>query len=732
MRIRAQLVLMMSAVVAPLALLAGSSIYALGQAQREVHAQRYLERVSALRLALDNEIQGTTRMLEGLAFTGGVADGAVPAPQARATLQWLLQSFPLWTAAGVIDAEGQPVVDVHRAGRLERLEVDGTTLQRVLAQRGTVVSDLVPGLDGAGFHTFIVTPVVREGRVVRAVYVAMDDRAWLDFLRAYPIADGATLTLNDRQGRIIARTLNHAQWVGKTSRTEYWESTLGRQEGSFDSPGLEGQRFHIAFSRLRTSSWVLGTGVPAERIEAALQLPALLTAGGLAVAMLVALGIALMLGRRIIDSLEPLAALAQSGGHALPAPQRLPIREAEAARQALRQALADLASALVQAERLAKAKDEFLAMLAHELRNPLAAIRSATAVLGMPRVTPEGEKRAREVLERQVGHMVRMVDELLDAARLSSGNVRLEPKALDLAQAVRRVLQLFEQAGRTAQLRIGTELQPVLVRADETRIEQIISNLVDNAAKYARKDGQLRISLREHEGQAELAFSDNGSGLAPELLPRIFEPFSQGERSMDRAQGGLGLGLHVVRRLVELHGGTVQAHSEGVDRGATFIVRLPAVAAETEGAPAAEGVMRLKPLRIALVEDNRDVEEMTSSLLRLAGHQVVCAVDGESAVALVQGQQTEVALLDIGLPGIDGLEVARRIRALRSPAAVVLIALTGYGDTRTREAAAAAGFDAFLQKPFDLRSFEEAVLDAWSHGGSRGSPAAVQDAGRPG
>jgi CheY-like chemotaxis protein/two-component sensor histidine kinase len=354
-------------------------------------------------------------------------------------------------------------------------------------------------------------------------------------------------------------------------------------------------------------------------------------------------------------------------------------------------------------------------MLAHELRNPLAAIRSATAVLGMPRAGHEVEKRAREVLERQVGHMVRMVDELLDAARLSGGRVNLELRALDLALAVRRVLQLFEQSGRTAQLRIDTELAPVRVRADETRIEQIISNLVDNAVKYARTDGQLRIRLREQQGLAELSFSDNGTGLAAELLPRIFEPFSQGERRMDRAQGGLGLGLHVVKRLVALHGGTVQALSEGVDRGATFIVRLPAMpAGEAAGVAAAEAVMRLKPLRIALVEDNRDVEEMTASLLRLAGHQVVCAVDGESAVALVQGQQTEVALVDIGLPGIDGLEVARRLRALRSPAALVLVALTGYGDARTREAAAAAGFDAFLQKPFDLQGFEQAVLEAWS------------------
>ncbi len=716
MRIRPQLVLMMSAVVAPVALLAGASIVALGQAQREVHAQRYLERVSALRLALDNEIRSTSRVLEGLAFTGGIADqperDATAQPELE--LETMLRSFPSWMALGVVDAEGRELLAVRRAGQPQRPVPDQQTLQRALAERTSAVSDLVPGPGPDSFHTFIVTPVVRDGRALRALYVGIDHRAWLEFLRSYPVAEGATLTLNDRQGLIIARTLNPGQWVGKRPTDGYWDHIGGRQEGTFETIGLEGQRFFVAFSRLRSSGWVLGTGVPAEAVEEALQLPALLTAGGLAVAMAVALGIALLLGRRITDSLEPLAALAHSDAHAQPAAAPLPIREAEAARRALRRALADQADALAQAQQLDKAKDEFLAMLAHELRNPLAAIRSATAVLGNPRAGPEVEKRAREVLERQVGHMVRMVDELLDAARLTSGHVNLELRALDLAQAVLRVLQLFEQSGRTAQLRVTTELTPVRVRADETRIEQIVSNLVDNAVKYGRADGRLHIRLREQQGLAELSFSDDGCGLDAELLPRIFEPFSQGERRMDRAQGGLGLGLHVVRRLVELHGGTVHAASEGRDRGATFVVRLPAVPAQDEGRAGAEAVTRLKPLRIALVEDNLDVEEMTASLLRLAGHQVVCTVDGESAVALVQRQQAQVALVDIGLPGIDGLEVARRIRALRGPPAVVLIALTGYGDTRTREAAAAAGFDAFLQKPFDLHGFEQAVLEAWA------------------
>ncbi|WP_198320932.1 hybrid sensor histidine kinase/response regulator [Azohydromonas aeria] len=723
MRIRPQLVLMMTAVVAPMALLAGASIHALGKAQREAHAQRYQERVSALRLALDNEIQGTTRVLESLAIAGGAADAAPGGAESQALLERLLKSFPLWSVAGVVDGRGHELAAVRRAGSAEPLAVDAATMAQLQASRATVLSDLVPAPGGAGFSTWIATPVVRDGRVERAVVARMDDRAWLAFLRDYPVAEGATLTLNDRHGTIVARTLNHDQWVGKPSSPAFWERTKGRAEGTFEVRGLEGQRFIAAFSRLRSADWVLSTGVPAETAEAALQLPALLTAGGLAVTVLLALGIALTVARRIIDSLEPLAALAQSDGHMQPETGRLPIREAEAARRALRQALADQAEALAQAERLARAKDEFLAMLAHELRNPLAAIRSATGVLGSPRVTPEMERRAREVLDRQVGHMVRMVDELLDAARLTSGTIRLEMVPLDLAQAVRRVLQAFEQAGRTAQLRIdAAELAPLHVRADETRIEQIVSNLVDNAAKYARPEGgQLRIRLREHAGQAELSFADDGSGLAAELLPRIFEPFSQGERSIDRAQGGLGLGLHVVRRLIELHGGSVEAHSDGPDRGATFTVRLPLLVEEDADPAAPEAVMRLKPLRIALVEDNRDVEEMTGSLLRLAGHQVVCAVDGESAVALVQGQQTEVALVDIGLPGIDGLEVARRIRALRASPAPVLIALTGYGDARTREAAAAAGFDGFLRKPFELRSFEQAVLEAWAaRDGQRG------------
>ena len=735
MRIRPQLVLMMSAVVAPMALLAGASIYALGQAQREVHAQRYLERVSALRLALDNEIQGTTRVLEGLALAGGVADGAGAAASARdtqATLERLLGSFPLWSAVGVLDGQGREIAAARRPG-VGPLAVDAATLARALDTRASVVSDLVADPDGRGWRTFVVTPVVRDGRVVRAVAAGMDDRAWVGFLRAYPVAPDATLTLIDRQGRIVARTLNHGQWAGTLAPAPFRERLSDRKEGSFQNTGLEGQPFHIAFSRLRSSGWVLGTGVPAASVEAALQLPALLTAGGLALTMALALGIALLVGRRIIDSLEPLAALAHAGGHAAPPAAPLPIREAETARLALRQALADQAAALEQARELSKAKDEFLAMLAHELRNPLAAMRSATAVLGMPRATDEARQRAREVLDRQVGHMVHMVNELLDAARLSAGQAELELRALDLAQAVRRVLQAFEASGRTRRLRVQAELQTVRVRGDETRLEQIISNLVDNAAKYGRPGGLLRIRLREHQGMAELEFADDGPGLSAALLQRLFQPFSQGERRMDRAQGGLGLGLHVVKRLVELHGGSVQAHSEGADRGATFTVRLPAEGAEgaedAAGAPAAAAQLpsRLPPLRVALVEDHRDVEDMTSALLRLAGHEVACARDGESAVAVVHGHRADVALVDIGLPGMDGLEVARQLRTLDGTRRVLLVALTGYGDARTREAAAAAGFDAFLQKPLDLSAFEDALLRLRPE---LATPAAADAAGR--
>ena len=717
MKIRPQLAWMMAAIIAPLALVAALSSYALYQTQREVHSQRYVERVRALRLALDSELAGNIRLLRAFASrqpTGSAASGPADAGTALASL---LAQNPMWATVTIAGADGHIVDQARRPGAEAAPPLDEETRLTVLSSRQAAVSGLVPARQAGGYYTFVAVPELAGDRVAGIAAIAIDQRDWLGFLKRYEIAEGATLTLNDQHGTVIARTLNNEQWVGKKSRREYLDQIAARQEGAMRNEGLEGQAFYSAFSRLSVAPWTLGTGVPADTVEAALRRQTLMMVGGLALAGLVAAGVAMVLGGRVIRSLQSLAEVASlKPGLPVGDEQPLPIAEAEAVRRQLRESLvnegrarSDAEQAREQAERASRGKDEFLAMLAHELRNPLSAISASVALLEAKNATPQTDQHAKDVLKRQVRQMSMLVNDLLDAARASSGKLTLREAEVDLAQVVGSVVQAFKNSGRTRHLAVSTSLQPVRVRGDAMRLEQVVANLLDNAAKFTPPGGQVQVTLAAAQGQATLTVTDTGAGIAPTLLRDLFDPFTQAEAGLDRARGGLGLGLHVVKGLVELHGGSVEARSEGAGKGSRFIVRLPALegpGAQEPGAAvaAAEG---LAPMRVALIEDNADVNDATSTLLRSAGHEVHNAFDGHSGLQLLLDDPPEVALIDVGLPGLSGLEVARRLPT----DGTIMLALTAYGDEAMRDQASQAGFDGFLQKPFDLQAFEQAVRE---------------------
>jgi len=711
---------MMGAVVAPIAVLALVSLAALIQLQRDFEMQRVLERVNALRLALDTEISGTIRLLKTLSDLPTV-DGAILIDEAidlQARLARVLGTNAMWSSVALLRPDGTPLAQQPPAPPGHPPPLDAAAITELRRTQAPLVGDLQAPAGTRGWSTPIAVPLLRDGQLRGIACVTIDQRAWLAFLRSHAISPGATLTLNDRHSTIIARTLNNEQWAGKRSHPSYWQRTIGRDEGSFANIGLEGQRFYSAFSRLKTAGWVLGTGVPADEVERAQAVPASLTVLGVVLAAGTAGLLAVVLSRRLSHALGRLSedASVAASGMTLPNSEPLAVEEAEEVRRLMRATLRNESRARAEAERASRAKDEFLAMLAHELRNPLSAMRSAIALLELERATPEVERRARDVLSRQTGHMTALINEMLDAARLATGKITLDRQPMDLAEAVRRVVQTFSDTGRTRHLKVITELSPAPVLGDETRLEQVASNLLDNAAKYGAGGGEVKVSVTREDGEAVLTVADHGGGIGPELLPHIFEPFSQAERTMDRSQGGLGLGLTVVRGLVEQHGGRVQAFSDGPGRGARFVVRLPLQQPMPATAPAATAghamAPRPEPLRIVLVEDNHDNREMVSTLLRAAGHEVTSTADGEQGIAAASRLAPQVAVVDLGLPGTDGLEVARRLRAQPSLRDTVLVALTGYGDAATRRRAMEAGFDTFLQKPFDLVAFEQAVLAA--------------------
>ena len=355
-------------------------------------------------------------------------------------------------------------------------------------------------------------------------------------------------------------------------------------------------------------------------------------------------------------------------------------------------------STLTQVQRENRSKDEFLAMLAHELRNPLGAIEGAVQVLGLKPLRDRRAEHAREVIHRQALHMARLVDDLLDVARVMTGKIVLDRQSVNLADSVETCVAGLV-SGQPATSRIDMTVEPAWVLADPVRLEQIVGNLVSNALKFSPQDSPIRVSVTATDTQAVLSVSDEGSGISPELLPHIFDLFVQADNTRDRAKGGLGIGLTLVRQLVDLHGGSIEASSSGVAEGSTFTVRLPLTAAPATTYDDAPSAPDRPAKRILLVDDHADALEMYTVVLQADGHEIFQAADGAAAIDMFKSVRPDVAIVDIGLPTMDGYEVARTIRSERGGDEVMLIALTGYGFPEDRERARAAGFDRHLVKP---------------------------------
>jgi PAS domain S-box-containing protein len=360
-------------------------------------------------------------------------------------------------------------------------------------------------------------------------------------------------------------------------------------------------------------------------------------------------------------------------------------------------------------------KDEFLATLAHELRNPLAPIRNAVQIMQLSRDEAIHEN-ARKIIERQLKQMVHLVDDLLDVSRISQGKVELRLEQADVADVVLAAIETSRPLIDAGRHELTVRLAPpraLMVDADVTRLCQILANLLNNAAKYTREGGRIQVAAEREGDEAVISVQDSGIGIAPEMLPRVFDMFAQVDRSMERAQGGLGIGLALVKRLVEMHGGSVSAASGGADRGCRFVVRLPLVRipGPAEAAPADHALAAAPThgLRMLVVDDNVDSARSLSQVLRMLGYSVVTAHDGVAAVENARAWQPQVALLDIGMPRMSGLEAARAIRALPGGDRPWLIALSGWGQQEDRKKSSDAGFDHHFVKPVDVEALIELI-----------------------
>lgn len=366
--------------------------------------------------------------------------------------------------------------------------------------------------------------------------------------------------------------------------------------------------------------------------------------------------------------------------------------------------------ALRQADRR---KDEFLATLAHELRNPLAAIRTGLEVVVRSSGEAERAERMIGMIDRQSRLLVKLIDDLMDVSRIATGKVVLQRARLDL----RAVLEAVFESGQTVfdasrhEIRLDLPPEPVWVMGDAARLAQVIGNLLNNAGKYTPDGGRIAVELTKEDGQAFVRVIDSGVGIAPELLEQVFEMFAQVDRTLDRARGGLGIGLSLVRRLAELHGGTVTAHSDGVGHGSTFVVRLP-IAPDLEQTPSqshSEDAHKPPHLKVLVVDDNKDVADALAALLDFGEHEIRIAYDGASALDEAGQFTPDIVFCDIGMPGMNGHELAARLRADPRHKSAVLVAVTGWGNEEDKRLSVRAGFDLHFTKPISAEQIESVL-----------------------
>jgi len=497
-------------------------------------------------------------------------------------------------------------------------------------------------------------------------------------------------------------------------------------EGTGLTNTLEGDKVYSAYSRSADTRWTVAVGIPEAVVEQGARRSAAAYAAGLLLSLALAIGTALVVARGINEPMRALARAAKELGEGrAPKVPHTPVNEirevgdalltaareradSEAERTAL---LARESAARAAAESANRAKDEFLAMLGHELRNPLSAISNAAQVLGRRECTPQQRDFATGVVARQTQNLVRMVDDLLDAGRLVAGKVGLSRGVVELDRLAHDVCDQMRATGRFARHEVRVSTAPAVVEGDRTRLEQVLSNLLVNALTHTPPGGSIDVDVRAVDGHGVLEVSDTGVGITDEDLPHVFDLFFQGDQSADRPNSGLGIGLTLVKHLVELHGGTIFVESGSKRRGARFRVSLPlrGAPAPTAAGPAEAAVAAMTVL---VVEDNDDARTTLRIALELSGHRVIEAADGADALRALDGVHADVALVDVGLPGMDGYALCRALRQRDDTRDLPTVALTGYGQREDVARAHEAGFDLHLTKPATEQQLAHALASA--------------------
>lgn len=725
----------------PLALLGTWALMAAAEAQQREQDRSMLELARALSSAVDAEHDGAAAALTGMARSPAMQAGDLRAFHDVAKRQASVQ--PEWLGVILADASGQAVWRTMAPLDAPPVPVvDPQSLSRALATRAPVAGGVGRGKAGRPAFPVRVPVDLADGRRYVLTAVIAPDRI-LNVIRRQRAPHDWVIAVMDGGARRVARSRDHERFVGGPASAGLARLLRSGSEGTGDSRTIEDVEVRTAFTTSPRWGWSVVVSAPTASLRSPLLQGAMVYAAGLALTLAGCIALATLLSRRIVRRIDRLVRNAAALGAGAPvAAEPSRVREIDQMGQALAAAAAArdrherersdlLASleravalqdeALAEAREAGRAKDEFLAVLGHELRNPLSPIVASLDLMDLRGEL--GAQRERAVLRRQVAHLKRLVDDLLDVSRIASGKLELDLRPVDLADIARQAV-----AAATG-LRVTLQAPEALwVTGDDSRLAQVLANLLSNAGRFGGGEAVVTLAAVPGSGaeagagagagagqqtmgqqtMARLAVSDRGAGMEAGLLARVFEPFYQAPQQLARRTGGLGLGLAIVRKIVELHGGKVSAHSDGPGQGSTFEVLLPlarqaAVPIAQPGAPVPAG------LRVLLVDDNEDAALTSASMLRHIGLDVQVAHTAHEALVAYGEGTVDAALLDIGLPDMDGYALAVALRDAAAGRALRLVALTGYGQKGDVARASAAGFDLHLTKPASLDDLRRAL-----------------------
>jgi signal transduction histidine kinase/ActR/RegA family two-component response regulator len=711
--------------------MAGIGLYALARQQRAQAKSVGLELARSVATAIDADLRSSISVLEALATTPTLDHHDLSGFRERALRVRGLQ--PHWAAVGLADPAGTPLVDTSSGGETPLTPVvDRASFEHAVSTRAPAVGSLWRAPDGWLFPVRV--PVLRGGEVRYVVTALVKPDQIRDVLTRQRAPDDWVISIVDAHGVRVARSRRHEENLGgRLSESVAAVLATGEAEGFGVAYALEGQRIFTPFSRLAPSGWSAVLGIPTALADAAAFRSLVVYGGGVALSIALGTVAALRVARSINRPIADLRAAAEALGRreALRPPQTA-IQEIRDVAGALTAASETLARSeverddLLRKERFAResaesadrAKEEFMAVLSHELRTPL------NAVYGWARMLQSGQLKDKTLVERGMDAIVRnadvqvqLIDDLLDLSRITSGKMRLDVRVVELEGVLRGALDAVSPAADAKGLAVETAFDPEagLVTGDPARLQQVAWNLLMNAVKFTPRGGRIELHLRRANSQVEIVVRDTGLGIAPEMLPHVFERFRQADSSSTRTHGGLGLGLALVKHLVELHGGTVVAESSGPGRGATFIVTLPIAIADVSTAVVprlhisaasielGSGVASLEGVRVLVVDDDVEAVALAEAVLARAGAQVRSCLAAADALSLLRSWRPDVLVSDIEMPGEDGYSLISKVRALAAGegGATPAVALTAYGRTQDRKRSLAAGYNMHVPKPVD-------------------------------